>query len=142
MENFTNLEEPLVGKDEVDGGFADGEGEVPLLVVVPVLGVDHVQLELQSLALDEISVGQRGCGLGVHQRPVEVRGVPVLGLHHPGDAHVEEAPLGNVHVDSSSLLLLGEQDVDGGVIGGVQTDVKLLSNSPKDKGYHILKMTG
>ena len=58
-----------MSKYEVDGGFADGERKDPLLVIVPELGVDQVQLELQSLALDEVSVRQGSCGLGVHQGP-------------------------------------------------------------------------
>ena len=118
-----------MSKYEVDGGFADGESEVPLLMVVPELGVDQVQLELQSLALDEVSVGQGGRGLGVHQGPVDLGGVAVLALQHPGDAQVEEAALGDVHVDGPGLLLFGEEDVNGGIIQRVQADVKLLGDS-------------
>ena len=36
------LEEPFMSKYEVDGGFADGECKIPLLMVVPELGVDKV----------------------------------------------------------------------------------------------------
>ena len=98
-----------MSKYEVDGGFADGESEVPLLMVVPELGVDQVQLELQSLALDEVSVRQGRCGLGVHQGPVDLGGVAILVLQHPGDAQVEEAALRDVHMDGPGLLLFGEK---------------------------------
>ena len=102
------LEEPLVSKYKVDCCLADGECEDPFLVVIPELGIDHVELKLQSLALNKVSVGQRGRGLGVHQGPVQLAGVPVLALQHPRDAHVKETARRNVHVNSSSFLLFGK----------------------------------
>ena len=98
-----------MSKYEIDGGLADSESKVPLLVIIPELWVDHVQLKLESLTLDEIPVGEGRGGLGVHQSPIEVGGIALFSLHHPGDAHVEEAALGDVHVDGPGLLLFGEK---------------------------------
>ena len=127
-----------MSKDKVDCCLADCEGEDPLLVVIPEFRIDHVKLELKCLALDEVPVGQGGGRLGIHQGPVQPRSVPVITLHHPGDAHVKKATLGYVHVNSSGFFLFGEQDINGGVIQGVQTDVKLLSNPPANQTSNLL----
>lgn len=122
------LEELLVGEDDVGGGFVADEVDGPILVRVPLHRVLNLHVVVERLELREASVLQASRGIDVKELTGDFGGESVL-EGDPRQDRFHVAAGTDVDVNGVRLLLLGEQNVDGGVGQRAPLNVKGMDDA-------------